>query len=308
MQILRGLGPEPERMAFSPDGRFLAVGGCERFHLWEPAAGPDPLWSIRPASLARNFVFTADSKSVLGGTITIGLTDVRTGSWREELFLSQLRPALYSPDSRFGLAVESDQGAGILRLRCARAAGGKWEGAWRKEIVFDATHGLSAYHALLFSADSGRLVRVFRRKPYPYVTAAAAEVFDAATGRVVARWEGELPSDAGAGAVSPAGVIVLLRSRALYAIDAAAPNSEPVKRLNATPQHFTAAAFSPDGARLATTSNDTTATVWDTTTWEVQRRYEWIIGRLRTVCFAPDGLRCAAGSDTGQIVVWDLDE
>ena len=86
------------------------------------------------------------------------------------------------------------------------------------------------------------------------------------------------------------------------------PDSEPVKRLNTSPKHFTSAAFSRDGTRLATTSNDTAATVWDTTTWEVQRRYEWKIGRLRTVCFAPDGLRCAAGSETGQVVVWDLDE
>ncbi|HEY1188285.1 MAG TPA: hypothetical protein VGE74_11545 [Gemmata sp.] len=48
--------------------------------------------------------------------------------------------------------------------------------------------------------------------------------------------------------------------------------------------------------------------IWDTATWNVRRRCEWNIGRLRTVCFAPDGLRGAAGGDTGQVVVWDLDD
>jgi WD40 repeat protein len=115
-------------------------------------------------------------------------------------------------------------------------------------------------------------------------------------------------SDAWVGASGPSGAVVLLRARALYAIAATDPDSKPVKRLNASAKHFTWAAFSRDGSRLATTSNDTAATIWDATTWEVRRRYAWDIGRLRVVCFAPDGLRCAAASDTGQIVVWDLDD
>src|SRR5207244_11325477 len=99
-----------------------------------------------------------------------------------------------------------------------------------------------------------------------------------------------------------------LHNRTFYAIDTIDPRTKPVKRENASSKHFTSVAFNHSGARLATTSNDTAATIWDTATWEVQRRYEWQIGRLRTVCFAQDGLRCAAGSDTGQVVVWDLDD
>lgn len=72
-------------------------------------------------------------------------------------------------------------------------------------------------------------------------------------------------------------------------------------------EDVTAAAFSPYGKMLATTSNDTTVTMWDTATWEPIRQYGWEIGRLRAVAFAPDGLTCAAGSDTGKVVLFDVD-
>jgi WD40 repeat protein len=159
-----------------------------------------------------------------------------------------------------------------------------------------------------FSADSGRLARVFEHGPYQNVMRMGVEVLAAESGEPVARWEGELPSwNARQGAAGPTGAVAVLHIRTLYAIDANAPDPEPVKRQNASSRHFTSVAFSRDGTRLATTSNDTAATVWGTSIWEVRKRYEWQIGRLRTVCFAPDGLRCAAGSDTGQVVVWDLD-
>ena len=87
-----------------------------------------------------------------------------------------------------------------------------------------------------------------------------------------------------------------------------------LKRQNTSAKHFTSVAFSYDGRWMATSSNDTATTIWDTNTWEIQQRYEWQIGRLRTVCFASDGLRCAAASEKksdygedGQVVVWDLD-
>ena len=84
-------------------------------------------------------------------------------------------------------------------------------------------------------------------------------------------------------------------------------NGEHITRTNSSRKHFTAAAFSPDGKLLATTSNDTTVTMWDTATWQPVRQYAWEIGKLRAVAFAPDGLTCAAGSDTGKVVLFDVD-
>jgi WD40 repeat protein len=72
-------------------------------------------------------------------------------------------------------------------------------------------------------------------------------------------------------------------------------------------KHFQGLAFTPDGRRLITVSNDKTARLWDCSTWTEAGGYEWKIGKLRSVAVSPDGLRFAAGGDSGQIVIWDND-
>jgi WD40 repeat protein len=72
-------------------------------------------------------------------------------------------------------------------------------------------------------------------------------------------------------------------------------------------RHFNDLKFTPDGRRLVTVSNDETARLWDTESWNEVGGFEWKIGRLRTVAVSPDGLRMAAGADSGKVVVWDYD-
>ena len=300
-------------MAFSPDGQYLAAGENRTLRLWDPSAGATPLWSVsHPRTNGRTFCFSPDGLSVLlrWNDRTFCRYDVRTGQATADSLLTELNPFLFSPDGRFAVATSLILRAGGNGMLCARAAAaGGWDEVWRKEYPRVPDIGWAAVFEILeFSPDSARLTRVFRRGAYRPMGDMGIEVFAAESGDVVAQWEGELPCRALEGAVSPTGVVVVLNARSVYTVDPFTPNSKPVQRQNATRQHFTAAAFARDGTRLATASNDTAATVWDTSTWEVRKRYEWRVGRLRTVCFAPDGLRCAAASDTGQIVVWDLDD
>ncbi|MBY0456755.1 MAG: WD40 repeat domain-containing protein [Gemmataceae bacterium] len=311
MQILTGLGKDPRSLAFSPDGRLLGGGDTEAFRLWDPSAGPAPLWVRAQFNdyLRWNFAFTPDGASVVGGQgDSFARYDIRTGAKTPDLFLRELQPIGFAPNGWVALGVAADN-AGLLRLRCARTAtDGKWDEVWRKGIPFDPASGASGYRFLRFSADGGRLVRVFTRKRgdrTPAVT--GVEVYDSDTGSLLAEWSGKLPFAASECAVAPSGVLALTRDASLFVCDPTAPRSKFAKHRNGSAKHFTSVAFSPDGSKLATTSNDTAATLWDTTTWQVTRRYEWAIGRLRVVCFSPDGLRCAAGIETGQIVVWDLD-
>jgi WD40 repeat protein len=73
-------------------------------------------------------------------------------------------------------------------------------------------------------------------------------------------------------------------------------------------RHLQDLAFTPNGRRLITVSNDKTASIWDTSTWAVVGGYEWKVGNLRSVAVSPDGLLVAAGGDSGKIVVWDNDD
>jgi WD40 repeat protein len=308
MQILSGGKERLMRLAFSPDGRFLAAGSHGGFQMWELAAGPEPLWSITTLASA-HFVFTADGASLIGGGGTfVRLTDVRTGVLHEIPSLREFEAAAFTPDGRFAVRNGYWRSDYSWPLRMARFTPNGWVEVWRKELppAPEAVQGL--YRPVVFSVDGARL---FQESALGHgvlgTWPVGIEVFDTATGDRVGGWTGELPVGGRLGSASASGLLVMYESNAICVIDTTAPGSKPVVRSSPGIEHLTSAEFSRDGSQLATTG-DTTATVWDTTTWEVQRRYEWQIGGLRSVCFAPDGLRCAAGSGTGQIVVWDIDE
>jgi hypothetical protein len=76
---------------------------------------------------------------------------------------------------------------------------------------------------------------------------------------------------------------------------------------NTAAKHFTGMAWHPSGKYLATTSNDETVKLYETTKWKLVRTFTWDIGRMRSVAFSPDGTLAAAGSDKGKVVVWDVD-
>lgn len=109
-------------------------------------------------------------------------------------------------------------------------------------------------------------------------------------------------------AVSPLGTSIVSRiDRRLHVFDVANPTAAPRVIVNTGKKHFTGIAFHPTGRYLAVTSNDATVKLFDATTWEIARTFEWNVGKLRSVCFSFDGNLAAAGSDAGQVVVWDVD-
>jgi WD40 repeat protein len=65
------------------------------------------------------------------------------------------------------------------------------------------------------------------------------------------------------------------------------------------------AAFSPDGTRIVTASDDRTARVWDAATGAPVATCEGHQGEVNHAAFSPDGTRIATASDDNTARVWD---
>jgi WD40 repeat protein len=70
--------------------------------------------------------------------------------------------------------------------------------------------------------------------------------------------------------------------------------------------HVVTVAWSPDGTRIASGSNDGTAQVWDAANGGNGYTYRGHVGRVNTVAWSPDGTRIASGSADQTVQVWQV--
>ncbi len=110
---------------------------------------------------------------------------------------------------------------------------------------------------------------------------------------------------------------------ALQAVSTSSANGKPVlheaeealhravmtSRVRLTLSGHTAAvngvAFSPDGKRVATASNDGTAKVWDATTGKELFTLKGHTGPVTSITYRPDGKHIATSSEDGTVRLWD---
>ncbi len=301
MRLLRRRRQRTTCLAFSPDGRRLAVGGrsgpkaAGRVDVWEVPAGEAPVtlpalsvptWELAFTAEGGLAVQVGDEVRLYGGPSFRDF--VVACRWKHRYYVG----ASFSPDGR-RLALDDGEAVRLIDLRPPFAE------VWRQPLSRD--HDLPSRPA--FSPDGRRLA---------VEAPNAVEVRDADTGVPVTslakadevwsefrllwspdgRWVCEHWSQW-------ARVWDVATGRQVFQQEVAVARGEWVG----------GAAFHPSG-RLAVSSAGRSGGVvrlFSPGDWREEAVYSWPCGRVSCLAFSPDGTLGAAGGDKPEVVLWDVD-
>jgi WD40 repeat protein len=300
--------------AFSPDGTRLATGGFDQtVKLWDATTGAEVRTLYGPKSFVRGVAFSPDGKlltSVSEGK-DVRLWEVATGRELATFHGHNMfvQAVAFHPDGR---RVASGGTDGMVKI---------WDVRRSCPVVFRGHTGWVTHVA--FRRD-GRRIASETGGAIEYRTGdETIKVWDPATGeedpsRVGAGWA-DLGSDFGPGGkygdgsqggggpvTSPDGrriVIVAPDQPVAHVKDVA--TDRVLTTLRGHTGWIPCLAFSPDGKRIATASQDQTIKIWDA---EDGREVLTLRGHahvVNCVAFSPDGHRLASGSIDTTARVWD---
>jgi eukaryotic-like serine/threonine-protein kinase len=293
LDVLRGHRDEIWRVGLLPDDKTLVSGGKDgTVCLWDTSTNhPRNRSATLPANIW-GWCFAADSQSVLTldgrGQVT---------RWSGPDFQRE-EPLLRLPAGRHITAYAFSKGGRFLAVGLTNGTVQVWDLA-AKVLRRQLTNPAGPIIPLMFQRDgkdlgtAGPSLHLF-------------QTWDLTTGLETwtrtMRWglpHGALSPDGrvGVGLSRDRGVVVYLTGRPAGAIR----TLDILEGSRVT--------FSPDGRRLAASSNQEYVRVWDTATWREEATLRGFLHAACSVGFSPDGKRLAAGgaSSYKRMILWDTD-
>jgi WD40 repeat protein len=292
-------------VAFSPDGRTLAVSGYHEIllHTFDPAAGETQIAARLPGLSQRihSIAFSPDGKTLAA----VGGDPARMGELQiwDVTSRKQRHSVVSSTDTFFGVAFSPD-GARVAFTGADKSIR-LYDAASGKEIRKMDHHEDWAFGAV-FGVDGRRLVTVGRDR--------AAKLTEAETGRFVENVN-LLKDSLTAIARHPKRDWVLIggaeRIPYLYRMDRPramriADDSTLIRKFEKQDGPILAVAFSADGSAIAVSAETGPVRVYNAETGEMMAPCSGHEGAIYTLAFHPSATRLAAAGFDGMIRVYDF--
>lgn len=295
-------------LAFSPDGRRIAVGGYFGTTMILDLRTRQRIAVLPGTNAVLSVEFSPDGALLaIGSSLDVRLWDAQTFSLAREL-PDAVAPALFSPDGKHFLTYRRPPSgkrenplAEDWRLEVWNTAAWSVSNSLQLPVSGSRSGSRDLYVQPVFAADGKQLVvlagdtiRVFSFPDLREVLIVSEKIPAGTASRPFLALSSDNRTLA---TVSPVGFGVRL-----WDLEA----NRELRVLSGHGDHIFSAAFSPGGTVLATGSPDQTIKLWDVATGELLKTFAGQGDEVVAVAFSPDGTQLASlGITDAEVKLWD---